>query len=67
MQTSRADPIIAEVRAARDKHVAQFDYNVDAIFADTQSRKTNSGPYIHPPSAEAIMVFLQICPGRSQW
>ena len=36
MQTPQTDPIIAEVRAARDKHAAQFDYNVEAIFKDIQ-------------------------------
>ena len=50
MQTPQTDPIIAEVRAARDKHAAQFDYNVEAIFKDIQTRQTMSGrQYVHYP------------------
>ena len=32
MRTTKADPIIAEVRAVRDEHAARFDYDIDAIF-----------------------------------
>lgn len=50
MQTPQTDPIIAEVRAARDKHAAQFDYNVDAIFKDIQERQKASGrKYVRRP------------------
>jgi hypothetical protein len=28
------DPIVAEVRAIRDAHARQFNYDLDAIFAD---------------------------------
>ena len=50
MQTPQTDPIIAEVRAARDKHAARFDYDVDAIFKDIQARQTTSGrKYVRRP------------------
>ena len=37
MRTTKADPIIAEVRAIRDKHAARFDYDIDAIFRDIRA------------------------------
>ena len=50
MRTPQTDPIIAEVRAARDRHAARFDYNVDAIFKDIQARQTASGrKYVRQP------------------
>jgi hypothetical protein len=32
------DPIVAEVRRARDELMARFDYDVDAILADIRRR-----------------------------
>lgn len=50
MQTPQTDPIIAEVRAARDKHAARFDYNVEAIFKDIRDRQASSGrKYVRQP------------------
>ena len=50
MRTPQTDPIVTEVRAARDKHAAQFDYDVDAIFKDIQVRQTTSGrKYVRRP------------------
>ncbi len=43
MRTPQTDPIVAEVRAARDKHAAQFAYDVDAIFKDIKAAQTTSG------------------------
>jgi hypothetical protein len=37
------DPIVAEVRAARDRHAAQFDYDLNAIFQDIKRRQEASG------------------------
>lgn len=42
MQTTVADPIIAEVRAIRDKYAAHFDYDVAAIFNDLRVRQETS-------------------------
>lgn len=38
------DPIVAEVRTARNRRAARLNYNVDAIFADARSREGKSGP-----------------------
>jgi len=32
------DPIVNEIRKYRDEHSKQFDYNLDAIVADYQSK-----------------------------
>jgi hypothetical protein len=37
------DPIVAEVRRAREQLAARFDFDVDAIFADIQNRQTALG------------------------
>lgn len=37
------DPIVAEVRKARDKHAARFNYNIDAIVKDIRSRQGKDG------------------------
>ncbi len=50
MQTPQADPIIAEIRAVRDRHAARFGYNVEAIFKDIQARQAASGrKYVRQP------------------
>ena len=43
------DPIVAEVRAVRDKIAARFDYDIDRIFEyyvslDKERRKAKNGP-----------------------
>ena len=43
MQSTRNDPIIDEVRAVRDRHAAQFNYDVKAIFRDIRARQEASG------------------------
>ncbi len=37
------DPIVEEVRKARNRRAARLNYNVDAIFADARSREGKSG------------------------
>ena len=37
------DPIVAEVRAARDKHAAQFGYDLKEIFRDIKAKQQASG------------------------
>ena len=37
------DPIVAEIRATRDKHAAQFVYDLDAIFRDIREKQKASG------------------------
>lgn len=50
------DPIIAEVRAARDAHAARFDYDVAAIFRDIREMQEASGrDYVrHPARAVSL-------------
>ena len=38
MKTTMDDPIIAEVRAARDKHAARFGYDIKEIFKDIRAK-----------------------------
>ena len=37
------DPIVDEVRRARDSHAARFNYDLDAIFQDIKERERKSG------------------------
>jgi hypothetical protein len=37
------DPIVAEVRKARDEYARRFDYDLDAICKDLQQRQAQSG------------------------
>ena len=39
----KADPIVAEVRAVRDRLAARFDYDIDAIFRHIQAEEARSG------------------------
>ncbi len=54
MKTPEMDPIIAEVRAVRDRHAARFDYDVKAIFRDIQAKQQASGrQYVRYPARRA--------------
>jgi hypothetical protein len=37
------DPIVAEVRKARDEYARRFNYDLDAICDDLQQKQTQSG------------------------
>jgi hypothetical protein len=37
------DPIVAEVRKARNEYARRFDYDLDAICKDLQERQAQSG------------------------
>ena len=51
MRATETDPIIAEVRAVRDKHAARFDYDIDAIFRDIRAMQETSGrEYVQFPA-----------------
>ena len=39
----KADPIVAEVRAARDRLAARFDYDLEAIVRHIQAEEARSG------------------------
>jgi hypothetical protein len=54
MKTTTSDPIVAEVRAARDKQAAQFGYDVKEIFKDIRARQQTSGrKYVRYPARKA--------------
>lgn len=36
------DPIVEEVRKARDEHAARFDYDLERIFRDIQDKERQS-------------------------
>jgi hypothetical protein len=41
------DPIVEEVRRIREEHAAQFNYDIDAIYADVKRREAESNlPHI---------------------
>ncbi len=45
------DPIVEEVRRARDAHAKQFNYDLDAIREDLRNREKASGqPTVSLPS-----------------
>ena len=54
------DPIVEEVRKARDEHAAQFNYDLDAIYADmkriemeSKEPRVSFGPRRVPKSSPA--------------
>ena len=54
MESTTPDPIVAEIRAARDKHAAQFGYDLKEIFRDIRERQEASGrQYVKYPSRPA--------------
>lgn len=57
MQTTRTDPIIDELRAVREEHVARCGYNVDAISRDIRAKQETSGrEYLGRPAREVVQV-----------
>lgn len=49
MKTS--DPVVAEVREARNNHAAQFGYDIKAIFRHIQKQQQASGrKYVRYPA-----------------
>jgi hypothetical protein len=43
------DPIVAEVRAAREQLSAEFNFDLDAIFADIRKRQVALGARLVSP------------------
>ena len=55
MKTTTTDPIVAEVRAVRDKHAAQFGYDIKEIFKDIRAQQKSSGrKYVRFPARAAV-------------
>ena len=48
----KPDPIVADVRAVRDRLAARFNYDIDAIVRHIQSVEAASGrTYVQPPQS----------------
>lgn len=55
MKTITTDPIVAEVRAARDAHAARFGYDLKKIFRDIQEQQKASGrEYVTYPARPLV-------------
>ncbi len=53
------DPIVSEVRAVRDKHAAQFGYDLKEIFRDIKKKQKSSGrKYVQYPSRPAVVTAI---------
>jgi hypothetical protein len=51
MKTETSDPIVDEVRKARDKHAAQFKYDIKEIFRNVRTQQQSSGrQYVRYPA-----------------
>jgi hypothetical protein len=55
MKTITTDPIVAEVRTARDEHAAKFGYDLKEIFRDIKERQKATGrKYVTYPSRASV-------------
>ena len=55
------DPIVSEVRSVRDKHAAQFGYNLKEIFRDIKKKQKSSGrKYVQYPSRASVVTTVTI-------
>ena len=53
----KPDPIVAEVRAVRDRLAARFNYDIDAIVRHIQRVEAASGrTYVQPPQRDVAAV-----------
>ncbi len=51
MKPTTNDPIVDEVRAARDNHAAQFGYDIKEIFRSIRDQQQSSGrKYVRYPA-----------------
>lgn len=65
----KPDPIVAEVRAVRDRLAAGFNYDIDAIVRHIQSVEAASGrTYVQPPksSIAAMKAATDSAPGKGR-
>ena len=50
------DPIVEEVRKARDAYAKRFNYDLDAIYRDLKEKERRSGRVVVPcPAKEAVV------------
>ena len=63
----RDDPIVAEVRSARERLAAQFDFDVHAIFRELRSNQTRLGTRLvrreRQSTAESAAASRQVSAG----
>lgn len=53
---AKLDPILAEIRAIRDAHAKEFNYDIGAIVEDLRRQQEESGEtYLPPPPRQAIL------------
>ena len=65
----KPDPIVAEVRAVRDRLAARFNYDIDAIVRHIQSVEAASGRIcVQPPqsSVAATNAATDSAPGKGR-
>jgi hypothetical protein len=57
MKSTTTDPVVAQVRDARDKHATRFGYDIRAIFKDIQYQQSSTGrKYVRYPARRATTV-----------
>lgn len=65
----KPDPIVAEVRAVRDRLAARFNYDIDAIVRHTRNLEAASGrTCLQPPqsSIAAMSAATATAPGEGR-
>jgi hypothetical protein len=61
------DPIVAEVRKARDDYARKFNYDLDAICADLRRKEQESGAVVVTlPKRPPISITLGVDGDRKQ-
>jgi hypothetical protein len=70
MKEPTTDPIVDEVRRARDAYAARFNYDLDAMFLDIKERERTTGKEFiaDPPiksGAPNAAVHPQLKPGAA--
>jgi hypothetical protein len=64
MKTEISDPIVDEVRGMRNKHAAQFNYDIKEIFRNVRAEQLSSGrQYVRYPARPAGTKTSETSPG----
>jgi len=59
------DPIVEEVRKARDAYAKRFNYDLDAIYRDLKQKERRSGRVVVPcPAKKAAVASSEETQGR---
>ena len=54
----QSDPIVDEVRKAREEHAAKFNYDLEAIYRDLKEQEKRSGRTFLAPKSKDAAVFI---------